>query len=178
MMRVYACKQLQVQISPQFTLKPSGIFQIWDFLSVFSIGSMVSCQFCFSEGGPVNQREGQIINEYLAVLVENRIKCETTHTSPDILTEKVLMPWTKATIFVKRWTNSFFPIIVWQLGIYRARNWVFKWILIFCQLWALKHAFCCCCFCCCCFAEIILYLCLILSDILISYLCSSDNVPW
>ena len=48
---------------------------------------MVSGQFCFSEGGPVNQREGQIITEYLAVLVESRIKCETTHTSPDILTE-------------------------------------------------------------------------------------------
>ena len=44
---------------------------------------MVSGQFCFS----VNQREGQIITEYLAVLVESRIKCETTHTSPDILTE-------------------------------------------------------------------------------------------
>ena len=40
-----------------------------------------------SEGGPINQREGQIITEYLAVLVESRIKCETTHTSPDILTE-------------------------------------------------------------------------------------------
>ena len=41
---------------------------------------------------PVNQREGQIITEYLAVLVESRIKCETTHTNPDILTEKDLMP--------------------------------------------------------------------------------------
>ena len=40
----------------------------------------------------VNQREGQIITEYLAVLVESRIKCETTHTSPDILTEKGLTP--------------------------------------------------------------------------------------
>ena len=59
---------------------------------------MVSGQFCFllannkSEGGPVNQREGQIITEYLAVLVESRIECETTHTSPDILTEKGLTP--------------------------------------------------------------------------------------
>ena len=43
-----------------------------------------------SEGGPVNQREGQIITEYLAVLVESRIECETTHTSTDILTEKGL----------------------------------------------------------------------------------------
>ena len=50
-----------------------------------------------SEGGPVNQREGQIITEYLAVLVESRIECETTHTSTDILTEKGLTPWTKAT---------------------------------------------------------------------------------
>ena len=63
----------------------------------FSIGSMVSGQFCFSansksEGGPVNQREGQIITEYLAVLVESRIECETTHTSTDILTEKGLTP--------------------------------------------------------------------------------------
>ena len=49
-----------------------------------------------SEGGPVNQREGQIIIEYLAVLVESRIECETTHTSTDILTEKGLTPWTKA----------------------------------------------------------------------------------
>ena len=40
----------------------------------------------------VNQREGQIITEYLAVLVESRIKRETTHTSPDILTEKGLTP--------------------------------------------------------------------------------------
>ena len=45
-----------------------------------------------SEGGPVNQREGQIITEYLAVLVESRIECETTQTSTDILTEKGLMP--------------------------------------------------------------------------------------
>ena len=47
-----------------------------------------------SEGGPVNQNEGQIITEYLAVLVESRNKCETTHTrtSPDILTEKGLTP--------------------------------------------------------------------------------------
>ena len=36
----------------------------------------------------------KIITEYLAVLVESRIKCETTHTSPDILTEKGLTPWT------------------------------------------------------------------------------------
>ena len=42
--------------------------------------------------GTVNQREGQIITEYLAVLVESRIKCETTPTSPDILTEKGLTP--------------------------------------------------------------------------------------
>ena len=65
---------------------------------------MVSGQFCFSaelttvlansksEGGPVNQREGQIITKYLAVLVESRIECETTHTSTDILTEKGLTP--------------------------------------------------------------------------------------
>ena len=64
---------------------------------------MVSGQFCFSvlaysksEGGPVNQREGQVITEYLAVLVESMIECETTHTSTDILTEKGLTPWTKA----------------------------------------------------------------------------------
>ena len=51
----------------------------------FSRSSMVSGQFCFSatataksEGGLVNQREGQIITEYLAVLVESRIECETT----------------------------------------------------------------------------------------------------
>ena len=50
-----------------------------------------------SERGPVNQREGQIITEYLAVLVESRIKCETSHTGPDILTEKGLTIWTKAT---------------------------------------------------------------------------------
>ena len=43
-----------------------------------------------------NQRENQIITEYLAVLVESRIECETTHTSTDILTEKGLTPWTKA----------------------------------------------------------------------------------
>ena len=65
---------------------------------------MVSGQFCFllanskSEGGPVNQREGQIITEYLTVLVESRIECETTQTSTDILTEKGLTPWTKAKI--------------------------------------------------------------------------------
>ena len=52
---------------------------------------MVSGQFCFC-WPTVNQREGQIITEYLAVLVESRIKCETTHTSPNILTEKGLMP--------------------------------------------------------------------------------------
>ena len=42
----------------------------------------------------VNQREGEIITEYLAVSVESRIKCEITctHTSPDILTEKGLTP--------------------------------------------------------------------------------------
>ena len=61
---------------------------------------MVSGQFCLanskSEGGLVNQREGQIITEYLAVLVESRIECETTQTSTDILTEKGLTPWTKA----------------------------------------------------------------------------------
>ena len=49
-----------------------------------------------SEGGPANQREGQIITECLAVLVESRIECETTQTSTDILTEKGLTPWTKA----------------------------------------------------------------------------------
>ena len=82
-----------------FIHKPSGINN-----------SEISCQ-CFlyrlygqwsvlanskSERGPVNQREGQIIIEYLAVLVESRIECETTHTSTDILTEKGLTPWTKA----------------------------------------------------------------------------------
>ena len=36
----------------------------------------------------VNQREGQIITEYLAVVVESRMKCETTHTSPGILTDE------------------------------------------------------------------------------------------
>ena len=58
------------------------------------MGSMVSGRWptVKSEGGPVNQREGQIITEYLAVLVESRIKCETTHTSPDISTEKGLTP--------------------------------------------------------------------------------------
>ena len=61
---------------------------------------MVSGQFCNSksEGGLVNQREGQIITEYLAVLVESRIECETTQTSTDILTEKGLTPWTKAKV--------------------------------------------------------------------------------
>ena len=70
-MRVYACKQLQVQISPRFYTQTLWHKQFWDFLSVFSIGSMVSGQFCLSksEGGLVNQREGQIITEYLAVLV-------------------------------------------------------------------------------------------------------------
>ena len=67
---------------------------------------MVSGQFCLanskSEGGLVNQREGQIITEYLAVLVESRIECETTQTSTDILTEKGLTPWTKAKI----WTQN------------------------------------------------------------------------
>ena len=56
-----------------------------------SIGSMVSGQCCFC-WPTVNQREDQIITEYLAVLVESRIKCETTQTSPDILTEKGLTP--------------------------------------------------------------------------------------
>ena len=51
-MRVYACKQLQVQISPRFYTQTLWHKQFWDFLSVFSIGSMVSGQFCFSEGGP------------------------------------------------------------------------------------------------------------------------------
>ena len=51
-----------------------------------------------SEGGLVNQREDQIITEYLAVLVESRIECETTQTSTDILTEKGLTPWTKANL--------------------------------------------------------------------------------
>ena len=53
---------------------------------------MVSSAFSKSEGGLVNQREGQIITEYLAVLVESRIECETTQTSTDILTEKGLTP--------------------------------------------------------------------------------------
>ena len=57
---------------------------------------MVSGQCCFYCWPTVNQREGQIITEYLAVVVESRIKCETTHSSPDILTEKGLTPWTKA----------------------------------------------------------------------------------
>ena len=99
-MRVYACKQLQVQTSPRSIHKPSGISQFWDFLSVFSLGSMVS-----------GQREGQIITEYLAVLVESRIKCETTHTSPDILTEKGLTPWTKANMKI----NQQSPIKVLKL---------------------------------------------------------------
>ena len=62
---------------------------------MFSIESMFSGQ-CWptvnQREGTVNQREGQIITEYIAVLVESRIKCETTHTSPDILTEKNLTP--------------------------------------------------------------------------------------
>ena len=128
-MRVYACKQLQVQTSPRSTHKPSGISQFWNFLSVFSIGStwsMVSGQFCWptvkSEGGLVNHREGQIITEYLAVLVESRIKCETTHTSPDILTEKGLMPWTKAiplkkTTFPPKFCNEICTIYVWTMKI-------------------------------------------------------------
>ena len=116
-MRVYACKQIQVQTSSRSIHKPSDISQFWDFLSVFSIGSMVSGQCCFST---VNQREGQIITEYLAVVVESRIKhgacillqapwikCETTHTSPDILTEKGLTPWTKARQAVlSDWTGT------------------------------------------------------------------------
>ena len=81
MMRVYACKQLQVQISPRFHTQTLWHKQFSDFLSVFSIGSMVSGQFnSKSEGGPVNQREGQIITEYLDVLVDSRIKCETSYT--------------------------------------------------------------------------------------------------
>ena len=60
-MRVCACKQLQVQISPRFHIQTLWHKQFWDFLSVFSIGSMVSGQLANSksEGGPVNQREGQ-----------------------------------------------------------------------------------------------------------------------
>ena len=46
---------------------------------------MVSGQFCFLCWPTVNQREGQIITEYLAVLVESRIKCETSY--------KVLIFW-------------------------------------------------------------------------------------
>ena len=42
----------------------------------------------YGQWSTVNQREGQIITEYLAVVVQTRIKCETTHTSSDILTEK------------------------------------------------------------------------------------------
>ena len=57
----------------------------------------------------VNQREGKILTEYLAVVVESRIKCETTHTSPDILTEKGLPPWTKAMIA----PDSFFFFFKW-----------------------------------------------------------------
>ena len=68
-----------------FIHKPSGINNSEISCQCF----MVSGQFCFST---VNQREGQIITEYLAVLVESRIKCETAHTSPDILTEKGLTP--------------------------------------------------------------------------------------
>ena len=52
------------------------------------------------------QREGQIVTKYLAVLVESRIKCETTHTNPDILTEKGLTPWTKANVIIDNWYNS------------------------------------------------------------------------
>ena len=62
----------QVQISPRFYTQTLWHKQFWDFLSVFSIGSMVSGQLCFS----VNQRKGQIITEYLAVLVKSRIECE------------------------------------------------------------------------------------------------------
>ena len=57
MMRVYACKQLQVQISPRFHTQTLWHKQFWDFLSAFSIGSMVSGQFCFWP--TVNQREDQ-----------------------------------------------------------------------------------------------------------------------
>ena len=50
-----------------------------------------------SEGGPVNQREGQIITEYLAVLwkagLNVKLHIQVTYT----LTEKGLTPWTKAT---------------------------------------------------------------------------------
>ena len=84
---------------PRSIHKPSSISQFWDFLSVFSIRSMVSGQ-CWPT---VNQREGQIVTEYLAVLVESRIKCETTHTNPDILTEKGLIPWTKANVIIDNW---------------------------------------------------------------------------
>ena len=53
-----------------------------------------------SEGGLVNQREGQIITEYLAAFggkqYSTGLNCETTHTNPDILTEKSLTPWTRA----------------------------------------------------------------------------------
>ena len=71
MMRVYACKQLQVQITEGFIHKPSGINNS-EFL--VSIGSMVSGQFCSKSETSKAQREGQIITEYLAVLVESRIE--------------------------------------------------------------------------------------------------------
>ena len=64
-----------------------------------------------SEGGPVNQKEGQIITEYLAVLVESRIECETTHTSTDILTEKGLTPWNKAMKLMN--TEYFDTVCIW-----------------------------------------------------------------
>ena len=70
-----------------------------------------------SEGGPVNQREGQIITEYLAVLVESRIECETIHTSTDILTEKGLTPWTKAKSKVKCFISHVCcPLAVWNVS--------------------------------------------------------------
>ena len=75
-----------------FIHKPSGINNSEISCQCFLQGLWSVVSFCVlanskSEGGPVNQREGQIITEYLAVLMESRIKCETTHTSPDILTE-------------------------------------------------------------------------------------------
>ena len=82
---------------------------------------MVSGQ-CWST---VNQRKGQIITEYPAVLVESRIKCETTYTSPDILTEKGLTPWTKARIWLG--LGSAGGALISGLG------WVWRWFN--CRLW-------------------------------------------
>ena len=79
-----------------FIHKPSGINNSEISCQCFlkALWSVVSSALANSksEGGPVNQREGQIITEYLAVLVESRIECETTHTSTDNLTEKGLTP--------------------------------------------------------------------------------------